>query len=168
MQNKPFIINDRFLVKPEFHTITDHKTGKELRTEPRLMSVLVLLSLNVDKLVSRGQLIKDIWADYGGGDEGLSQAISFLRKQLEDTNKKIIETVPTKGYKLNAVITEDSFFPNKSKKHRYWVAALLFLIIATLILFLFSPLGKPSIASPVSAPKPGKAPSPNPSPKPFN
>jgi len=157
MQNKPFIINDRFLVKPELHTITDVKTGKEVRTEPRLMAVLVLLSTHANQLVTREQLVAAIWDNYGGGDEGLSQAISFLRKHLEDTNKKVIETVPTKGYKLNAVISDVGKVPVKSAKRKYWLAALLFIIIALLTLYLLS----------LSVPKPGKAPTPAPDPKPF-
>src|SRR5450432_2368136 len=37
------------------------------------------------------------------GDEGLTQAISALRKVLKDDTKQLIQTVPKKGYLLAAV-----------------------------------------------------------------
>ena len=62
------------------------------------MKLLCLLVDNQGKLVTREEIIEKIWNGYGGGDEGLTQAISFLRKALNDTNKQIIETVPKGGY----------------------------------------------------------------------
>ncbi|MBB6128324.1 winged helix-turn-helix domain-containing protein [Mucilaginibacter lappiensis] len=167
MKNKPFTINNRFLVTPELNTVTDNATGKESRLEPRLMAVLLLLVNQVNQLVTREQLVKDIWNDYGGGDEGLSQAISFLRKLLADQHKMIIETVPTKGYLLKAVVTEIMPPVIQSKKKRYWIAALI-LVVLVVLLLLMLPSGKPSGPTPNVVPRPGKAPSPKPSPKPFS
>src|SRR4051812_34692418 len=101
---EPFLINERFQVNPDLNYLTDKETGKETRLEQRLMDVLWLLAANHNQLVTRERLIREVWNDYGGADEGLNQAISFIRKILADSNKEIIETIPKKGYILHAAI----------------------------------------------------------------
>ena len=108
MKNGPFVINNRFIVDPSSNRIHDAVQDKDRNIEPRLMGVLVYLSRNAFMVVSRGDLIREIWNDYGGADEGLTQAISHLRKFLLDSNKELIVTVPKKGYILRGHITEVS------------------------------------------------------------
>lgn len=85
-------INESFTVMPQSNLIN------ELKLEPRLMKLLCLLVANPGNLITREEIIEKIWQGYGGGDEGLTQAISFLRKILNDTTRTIIETVPKSGY----------------------------------------------------------------------
>ena len=106
MEQEPFYINNRFFTNPSTNTVKEIKGTNEIRLEPRLMRLLCLLSHNEGKVVSREFLIKEIWNDYGGADEGLTQAISFLRKVIGDKKKEIIETVPKKGYILHATISK--------------------------------------------------------------
>ncbi|MCJ8210828.1 winged helix-turn-helix domain-containing protein [Mucilaginibacter sp. RS28] len=103
-----FILNERFLVDPATNLITDKHTGTNNRLETRLMQVLCILTANAGRTVLREELVEKVWQNYGGGDEGLTQAISALRKALQDTNKKIIQTVPKKGYLCSGTITEVS------------------------------------------------------------
>ncbi|MEZ0006653.1 DNA-binding winged helix-turn-helix (wHTH) protein [Flavobacterium sp. 28YEA47A] len=106
MKQQEFIINGHFLITPSLNAIRNLQTQKEMRLEARLMQLLCLLANTNGEVITREHIIKEIWNDYGGGDEGLSQAIFYLRKALEDTNKEIIETIPKKGYILHAVITD--------------------------------------------------------------
>ena len=135
-----FLINGRFLISPVLNNLTDKETGKETRLEQRLMDVLCILTANHNQLVTREQLIKEVWNDYGGADEGLNQAISFIRKVLVDNNKEIIETIPKKGYVLHAVISnieeesklslpEKEVVVPKNSKKSYWIAGLLCLLL---------------------------------------
>ncbi|HVM89908.1 MAG TPA: winged helix-turn-helix domain-containing protein [Puia sp.] len=135
-----FLINKRFLISPVLNNLTDKETGRETRLEQRLMDVLCILSANHNQLVTREQLIKEVWNDYGGADEGLNQAISFIRKILSDNNKEIIETIPKKGYILHAVIEiieggakpslpEKEVVVLKNNKKQYRIAGLLCLLL---------------------------------------
>jgi DNA-binding winged helix-turn-helix (wHTH) protein len=147
MEKRQWIINERFVITPGINSFNDTKTGKELRLEPRLMDVLCFLTTNVNQLVPREQLVQEIWRDYGGGDEGLTQAISFLRKILDDTNKTIIETIPKKGYILHAIITEVLDRPgpseerppivkrNKSRSFWLWGFLLILLVMSYFIYY---------------------------------
>jgi DNA-binding winged helix-turn-helix (wHTH) protein len=145
MKEVPFIINNRFLVDPTLNYFKDRETNQELRLEPRLMDVLCFLAANENQLVTREKLIKEIWNDYGGADEGLNQAVSFLRKLLVDREKKIIETIPKKGYILHAFITKEveevtvplnqkATVSENSKKNIYWIVSLFFVILISLVL----------------------------------
>jgi DNA-binding winged helix-turn-helix (wHTH) protein len=99
-----FIINNNYEINPGLHLVKDLLVNKEIRIEPRLMQVLCMLWDNAGKVVPRELLIKEVWDDYGGADEGLTQAISSLRKIFNDTDKQIIETIPKKGYRLAAQV----------------------------------------------------------------
>ena len=152
-----FIVNSRFIINPALNSIVDQETNKTLRLEPRLMDILCLLANNKDKLVPREHLIKDIWNDYGGADEGLNQAISFLRKFLHDSNKNIIETIPKKGYIFHAFVKDIDTQPtidssNRSRRNIiliYWLVALAVAAIIIIILIGKSPNKKETVGTDV-------------------
>ncbi len=146
MNNKPFILNNRFWIYPQLGLVKQTSPVKESKLEPRLMQLLCILASYAGELVSRELLTKEVWDDYGNADEGLTQAISYLRKVLNDEVKELIETVPKKGYVLHAAITAElpatdmqaPLTPNKKKV--YWVvlAAAIVLIITAYFLFIFN------------------------------
>lgn len=107
MNKGVFIINDRYRVYPALNQVQDLQTGHVKRLEPRIMAVLEYLSRRAGQLVSRDEMIRELWHNYGGGDEGLSQAISFLRKTFGDREKKLIHTVSKKGYQLTGTLSTD-------------------------------------------------------------
>jgi DNA-binding winged helix-turn-helix (wHTH) protein len=106
METRQLLIDNRFKVDTRINTVTDLETGQQSRLEPRLVKLLLLLTAHPGELVSREQIIREIWNDYGGAEEGLNQAISFLRKMFDDTRKERIKTIPKKGYLLNAAVTD--------------------------------------------------------------
>lgn len=134
MKDTPFLINEQFYVDPALGLVIAQDTGVEIRLEPRLMHLLCLLSASHGKLVNRELLTREVWDDYGNADEGLTQAISYLRKILNDGSKKLIETVPKKGYVLNAEIKTDIRRKNTKqplnlrRKILYWLIAVLVLL----------------------------------------
>ncbi|HEX6193575.1 MAG TPA: winged helix-turn-helix domain-containing protein [Chitinophagaceae bacterium] len=145
-----FYINNRFFINPVRNMVTDRDKDEENRIEPRLMSLLCLLAADPRRVVLRETLIKKIWDDYGGADEGLNQGISFLRKLLNDTDKKLIETVPKKGYILNADISRDSnpvpvdsqdvpTLPKKKPVHLLVMMAVLLAIVIVAVVMRNQP-----------------------------
>lgn len=105
MQSPEILIDQRFMLVPDRHLVIDRQTGSQTRLEPRLVKLLQLLADAAGQTVSRDQIIREIWNDYGGAEDGLNQAISFLRKILDDARKDRIKTIPKKGYLLQATIT---------------------------------------------------------------
>lgn len=70
--------------------------------EPIVMEVLSILLQNVGEVVTRDNLIDQVWGVAFGGDQRLSRAISLLRKSLEDAglDPNYIQTIPKRGYML--------------------------------------------------------------------
>lgn len=157
-----FIIAKRYRVDAMRNTITDIEKGGETKVEQRLISVLSLLAAHPNELVNRDTLIKEVWNDYGGADEGLTQAISFLRKLLNDTDKILIETVPKKGYILHADVTETAETEKvtelekqenetnlfKDKKLKISALSIAFIIILILVFINRNKSSSPDILSP--------------------
>ncbi|MFT3677781.1 MAG: winged helix-turn-helix domain-containing protein [Chitinophagaceae bacterium] len=105
MKEAVFQINERFLIDHGKNEVWDKEKDQRSRLEPRLMKLLCLLADRCGEVVTRDYIIKEIWDDYPGANEGLNQAISFLRKQLADDSKTIIKTLPKEGYIFHATIS---------------------------------------------------------------
>ena len=134
-----FRINNAFVVMPGKNMVN------EVRLEPRLMKLLCLLAENPRQVISREKIIETIWQGYGGGDEGLTQAISFLRKLFNDHDKKIIETVPKRGYIFHADVEraehtiETLNEPKKTRKPVGILTAVLLVLLFWLLITRKSP-----------------------------
>lgn len=110
------------------------------------MHVLQILINNSPDVVSREQLISEVWDNYGGADDALNQAISNLRKVLgdEDRDNRLIETVVKKGYRFNGTVKQVSAKKRNSATNYFGLNPKVFLLliitsitIITIIIFLF-------------------------------
>ena len=94
------------LVEPDQNCISD---GTERhRLEPKVMEVLCVLADRPGEVVSRQDLIDQVWGVEHGADESLTRAVSLLRSALntETDLHSVIETIPKRGYRLVAQIGE--------------------------------------------------------------
>jgi TolB-like protein/tetratricopeptide (TPR) repeat protein len=75
--------------------------------EPKIMDVCCLLASRDGDVVSRDELIDQVWAVKFGSDESLTRAIYILRRALGHASghEKPIETVSKKGYRLAVPVT---------------------------------------------------------------
>ncbi|GAB4516914.1 MAG: hypothetical protein Tsb0010_00910 [Parvularculaceae bacterium] len=95
-----------FAADPLRNTLTDAQ-GEERHLEPKTMEVLLALVAESDRVVTRQSLIDTIWSAEYSGDEGLTRAISKLRKAFDDARGDpcYIQTVPKRGYRLVADVS---------------------------------------------------------------
>jgi DNA-binding winged helix-turn-helix (wHTH) protein len=147
MVKQAFSINQRYIIDPSSGLFRDEETGKLTKVEPRIVEVLCLLASRPGLTISREEMVSVIWKDYGGGDEGLTQAVSALRKLLQDPDRSLIQTIPKKGYCLKADVGFDpqqpmpvtqrelpqSFFKQKKR------LALLTIPVIACVVLLFNP-----------------------------
>jgi DNA-binding winged helix-turn-helix (wHTH) protein/TolB-like protein len=70
--------------------------------EPMVMDVLVVLATHQGSVVTRDQLVHEVWKDRFVTDEAIVAKIATLRQKLGDDsrNPKYIETIPRRGYRL--------------------------------------------------------------------
>lgn len=148
MEDHKYLLRERFLLDEKINCLRDIEGDIEYRLEPRLMAVLLELAKNPNALVTRESLIRKIWQDYPGAEDGLNQAISSLRKFLADDTKEIIRTVPKKGYLLaTSVVKQDGVAISTDKTGRsvwYIAAAALVVVVSFIFLFLSQDNGSTS------------------------
>lgn len=72
------------------------------------MKVLLVLASRAKEVVSREQLLDEVWPRTYSGDAALTRCISLLRSSLRDSkdNHRFIETVSKSGYRLVAPVDE--------------------------------------------------------------
>ena len=78
----------------------------EIRVEPRVMDVLVLMVSHAGEVVTREEFLQSVWNGTFVTDEELSRCIYRLRQTLGDDsrNPRYIETVSKRGYRLIAPV----------------------------------------------------------------
>jgi DNA-binding winged helix-turn-helix (wHTH) protein/tetratricopeptide (TPR) repeat protein len=85
------------------------QNGVPIALEPKVFDVLKLLVENSGHLIEKDELLRIVWADSFVEEQNIARVIYTLRKVLgEDENgNKFIETVPKKGYRFVAKVTEE-------------------------------------------------------------
>ncbi len=97
----------------------------EVRLEPRVMEVLCLLAESAGEVVLREDML-----DEHGSDEGITRAISMLRKAYKKVggDSKFIETIPKRGYRLVVGVAErgkpEPLSIVRSERHDEHIASL--------------------------------------------
>ena len=82
------------------------RDGRQLSLRPRLFDLLLLLVKNQGALVTREEIIDQIWADTIVEDANITQSIHFLRRVIDepDQNESRILTIPKRGYIFTAAV----------------------------------------------------------------
>jgi DNA-binding winged helix-turn-helix (wHTH) protein/TolB-like protein/Tfp pilus assembly protein PilF len=80
--------------------------GGALRIEPKVMQVLLILAGRPGGVVSREELLSQVWPGVVVGDEALTQAVIKLRRALNDNPRApaYVETISKRGYRLIAPV----------------------------------------------------------------
>jgi DNA-binding winged helix-turn-helix (wHTH) protein len=121
-----------FFVDPAANELC--RDNASVRVRPLLMDVLLRLAATPGDVVTREQLIADVWLRRMVNDEVLSRAIAELRTALGDDAKqpRYIETLPKVGYRLIAAVATSA--PVKAPaRPRRWAAFAVVAIAASLL-----------------------------------
>src|SRR5688572_15342828 len=82
-----------------------HEQGSVPLT-PKAFDLLLFLVENSGHVLDKDELMKEVWPDSFVEENNLAQNISTLRKVLGTEGAKFIETVPKRGYRFSAKVTE--------------------------------------------------------------
>lgn len=104
-----------FRLYPTEHLLLREETAVPLA--PKAFDILVYLVENRGRLVKRDALMEAIWPDSFVEETNLTVNISLLRKALEAGGQTYIETVPRKGYRFVAEVSEGEEDSAKAQKN---------------------------------------------------
>src|SRR4051812_18270375 len=83
------------------------RTGdRQIGIRPKSFDVLCYFLDNPGRLVSKDDLVKAVWPKISVTDDALTHCISELRAALQDADRRIIKTVPRRGYLFLAAVAE--------------------------------------------------------------
>ena len=90
----------RFVLDPAEHRLT--LDGEVVAVTPKAFDILVALVQRAPRLVTKEQLMKEVWPDSFVEEANLTVHVSALRKTLSDAGDqdRYIETVPRRGYRF--------------------------------------------------------------------
>ena len=132
---------DGLTVSPPEGSVTG-LAGQE-KLDPKVMDVLVMLAEHAGRVVLREDLLAKLWPGAVVTDDALSRCIYELRRQLaqaggDEQLKALIETVPKRGYRLNAevapLLAPEVAAPSQPSRIRLWLA-LAAIPVAALLWF---------------------------------
>ena len=90
-------------IQPELNRLQHRHSVLYRQLEPRLVHLLCYLVANADRVLTRNELIRELWPHVIVNENSLTRAISELRKHLAfdgSSERVYIETIPKKGYRL--------------------------------------------------------------------
>src|SRR5689334_4879977 len=78
--------------------------GKALALPPKAVDALLLLVTNRDRVVEKGEFLRELWPDVTVAESNLTQTIYLLRKALQSgaESDRYIENVSKRGYRFVA------------------------------------------------------------------
>jgi DNA-binding winged helix-turn-helix (wHTH) protein/Tol biopolymer transport system component len=82
------------------------REGQRMALEPKALRVLIVLVSRPGRLVDKRELLETVWPNTFVEENTLTRTIAILRRELGDSSRtpKIIETVPTRGYRFVAAV----------------------------------------------------------------
>ena len=100
-----------WLVRPDQNTLS--QPDKNVRIEPKIMSLLTYLAEHAGEAVSKEQILQAVWDEKFISDEVLTVSIHELRKALGDDAKspRFIKTLPRTGYRFVAPVSHIATVP---------------------------------------------------------
>lgn len=90
--------------------------GGSEKLDPKVMDVLVLMARHAGHVVPREELLTRLWPNAVVTDDALTRCFYELRRQLssaggDERYRAIIETLPKRGYRLNAAVSARDAVP---------------------------------------------------------
>jgi adenylate cyclase len=77
----------------------------EIELRPKNFELLRYLVQNAGRLISKDELINAVWPNVIVSDDSLAQCVSELRHALNDLDRRVLKTVPRRGYLFAAPVS---------------------------------------------------------------
>jgi DNA-binding winged helix-turn-helix (wHTH) protein/Flp pilus assembly protein TadD len=106
-----------------------------IRLEPQVMKVLAYLASRPGEVVSKDELLAELWNRSTASDAALARCISRIRVAFGDDARqsRIIENIPKIGYRLVADLQSDALDAASGNKRRWLTVTAAGLVLAVVV-----------------------------------
>lgn len=112
-------------------------SGKRVKLEPKVMALLNYFAARPNQVLTKEQILTDVWPGTNVVDEALQRAVSILRKKLGDNQETpiFLETISKKGYRflVKAVPLEPGKEDNVNLTERNIKVSPLILVLTVVV-----------------------------------
>lgn len=118
--------------------------GEDVSLRPQSFEVLRILVENHGRLVTKEQLHAEVWGGVAVTDDSLTHCLIDIRKAISDSDKKIIRTVPRRGFIFDVpvVATDESSAATQPTIRRATRIGVGMLVAASILVGLWFATGK--------------------------
>ncbi len=106
----------------DFHLDLDRESlsrgGQALKLRPKSFAVLRYLVEHAGRLVSKEELLAEIWGHLHVSEGSLTQCLIDIRRVLADADHQMVRTVPRRGYIFELKVSASGSAPAKSNASR--------------------------------------------------
>jgi adenylate cyclase len=81
-------------------------TDRDVELRPKSFEVLCYLVENAGRVVTKQELIKSVWPNVVVTEESLTRCVSDVRNAIGDGDQTIIKTIPRRGYRFAAPVSQ--------------------------------------------------------------
>jgi len=112
------------------------QSGTDVKLRPQAFDVLRILVERQGTLVTKEELLREIWGETAVTDDSLTHCIIDIRKVLDDSDRHIVRTIPRRGFVFDIPVVRHE--PKQRFLDRYpralAVGLVIVLVAATVIL----------------------------------
>ena len=140
---RPLLEFGQFRLDPERQILW--REGQLAPIGPKVVQTLAILVANSGQVVSKDDLIRQVWGDTAVEENSLAHNISVLRRILKDdpSDAFTIETIPRRGYRFCGQLQESAggtrAAPVPAKRRLRWIAGVAILSMTVLVAGYFAP-----------------------------
>lgn len=104
------------LYLPKIGSLID-RTGNIVFLRPQSSQVLRLLTDRFGEVVTKDDLIAEVWPDISVTDDSLTQCIADIRRAIGDRSRQIVRTLSKRGYMIGRPVPA----PARDAERRHWI-----------------------------------------------
>jgi TolB-like protein/DNA-binding winged helix-turn-helix (wHTH) protein/cytochrome c-type biogenesis protein CcmH/NrfG len=82
--------------------------NEEVALRPKSFELLGYFVGNPGRLVSKDELLTAVWPNVIVTEDSLAQCVGELRRAMHDQDQRVIRTVPRRGYRFEATVSEET------------------------------------------------------------
>lgn len=114
---------------------------REESPEPKVFEVLMALAVRDGDVVTKEDLVDEVWDGYPVGDDSITRCVAQLRKHLGKQGKSYVKTLTRRGYRLDVPVSLTDVAPSTADPREQatsllnqgrlwmWLAAMVVIVV---------------------------------------